>query len=183
MKIPPEQIIIPVTIAVGVGALFYWLNKSNGPALVTSPNTDASGQPVTQTPALAYNIGTRSPAPSPDLIYGPPPALPGTPLYQSYNQAPGNLFTLTPEGAQSALATPASDTPGDSCCCGPSSQGTFQDGALLVGVAANPSEQVRGMSQTQADNLAKNIASSAMSNDGFVWSQIANLAGSVPTQF
>ena len=182
MRITPDQIVVPAGIALAVGLVFYFLGRPGQPQQIVYPSTGASGQSTNQVPAVAYDLGTRQPAPSPALIYGAPPLLPPTPQYQSYNNSPANLFTLTPEAASAALATPpAAKT--DGCCCGKVNQGEYGDGPSQTGLAANPSEQANGMSTTQLDKLASNLATPSLANDGFFWQQIAINLGKVPAQY
>lgn len=138
-----KHLIIGGLIAAFVVVIYYAL-KGQGPTAISYPNTQASGVPVSQAPATAYTFGSPQALPSPDLIYGPPPALPATPTYQSYNY-PGNFtFGLTPDASMVAPALPAKPSAGCGCGCNDQSQGVYSDGALLVGVAANRTEQVQG---------------------------------------
>lgn len=177
-----KQTLIGLTIAVVVGAIYYYLSKAR-PQQTQYADPQASGFPSQQIPGVVYNIGSPTPQPSPDLIYGPLPALPTTPVYQSYNYPAGNVLTLTPEAAQGVVAGGPPPTESGCCCSGGNSQGQFQDGNLSVGLAANPSEQASSMTPTQLAQLEKNISTSALADDGFTWAQIANLVGAVPGQF
>ena len=177
-----KQSLIGAIIAVIVGAIYYFLGGARKQQTQYA-DPQASGFPAQQIPGVVYNIGSPTPQPGPNLIYGAPPTLPQTPLYQSYNYPAGNILTLTPEAAQGVAAGGPPPTEAGCCCSGGNSQGQFGDGNLDVGLAANPSEQAASMTPTQLAQLEKNINTSALANDGFTWAQIANLVGAVPGQF
>lgn len=175
-----EQIVIPSVIAVVVGAFYYLLKGTGQPLQVSYPNADASGLPPHQSAGVSYNFGASQPAPSPALIYMPPPPLPPTPNYQKYNYSPMNIFALTPEAAQLAQGTTQVE---GSCCCPEGNTPMFDDGNLMIGVVANKSEQVRSGDPKLYDNLRSNLASSVASDDNFVWAHLAEQVAAAPTAF
>jgi len=172
----PKITLFSLGVIALIAAVWYSL-RNTGPKLIATPNTQASGVPAYQSPAITYNIGSVSPAPSPALIYGTPPPLPTAPAYLSYNQSPANLLGLTPQGA--AAATIPVPGPGNGthkkqaatkkssgCGCGcPTNCGcsSYQDGNQNVCLAANPAEQASSMQGAQLQNLADNINSSVVS--------------------
>jgi hypothetical protein len=89
-----------------------------------------------------WNIFTPSPSPSPAAIYAPPPALPPTPNFMSYNNSPVNLTGPTTNNIKNVGQTTGCN--GSSCggCCGCSAcptGGTYGDGNQQQCLSPNPS--------------------------------------------
>lgn len=147
-------------------AIWYYLRGTPQANLVTYPNTQASGQPASQNPATTYNIAAPSPAPSPNLIYQPPPPLPPTPAYQSFNYSPLNILGLTPQGATMVGPPATPDAP--SCCssgCGCTScsgGGSYQDGNSSTCLASNPAQQAGNMPPALYKGVLANLISSSV---------------------
>jgi|SRR5579863_1692730 len=188
-----EQALIYGGIALAVILLWYYLRGSNAPMNVISPNAGAGGLPGFQAPGVSQTFGLPQLAPSPALIYGPPPPLPPTPDYQRYNYAPLNIFNMTPEAAAATPGSKSSPTGvapgagGSTCCCdcGSSCPDTgcakFQDGNQGVCVAANPVEQIQGASSQLFPAMQFNISTSVGGNPNFALSQIPQALGSLPS--
>lgn len=173
----PKITLFSLGVIALIAAVWYSL-KNTGPKLVTTPNTQASGVPAYQSPAITYNIGSVSPAPTPALIYGTPPPLPTAPAYLSYNQSPANLLGLTPQGAAATTVTTpgtaaarkqknesAPTGSGDGCGCGcPTSCGcaSYQDGNQGTCLASNPAQQAASTPPALLQNLSDNINSSVV---------------------
>lgn len=173
-----EHAIMWAGIILVIGLLWYYLRTSMQPMNIIAPNAGAGGLPPLQIPAVTSSFGVPQAAPSPALIYGPPPALPSTPDYQRYNYSPLNIFMLTPEAAATApgpsgKSNGASISPGSaSCCdCGSSCPDTgcakFQDGNSGVCVAANKTEQIQGAMSQIFPNVQFNLATSVQNPGAF----------------
>lgn len=131
--------IIGAIAAAVIVALYYYLRSDNGSQLVTYPNTQASGVPASKN-AATYNISVPSPAPSPGLVYNPP-ALPATPGFMIYNNAPVDIVGPTTYNVAALPDTPGCN--GGSCgdCCGCSScpsGGVYVDGNKQTCLAPSP---------------------------------------------
>jgi hypothetical protein len=187
-----KRILIFGAIAAVIAVLWYYLKGTPTPQNVSYPNASGGGLPAYQSPQAMFNFGTRQPAPAPSLIWGPPPALPGTPSYQTYNYSPFNLFSLTPDAA--AGAVPIAPAASGSCdcggCCPDISCARFQDGNQGVCLADNQSQQIQGASPDLFAAVSANMASlstvdpvnTLISKHSLVWGKTSEMMANLPPQ-